>query len=370
VRTETIEAIAPIAGEWDALVHRTGAPPFMRPGWVAAWCAAFGTGPLSVVCAWRDGRLAGVLPLQRRSGALTSTTNGQTPAFGPVAEDAEVARALARATFAAAPRHVHLAHLDASDPALAELERVAADAGYRLLRTTIQRSPVVALAARAAPGTGLSAKDAANLRRRRRRLARTGRVAVEVSDGAERLDELLREGLRLEGSGWKERRGTAIASRGDTRRFYDDVARWARAEGLLRLAFLRLDGRGLAFELALQDARAWWFLKGGYDPGAARHAPGKLLAHEMIARAAAAGLERFEFLGAAEAWKVEFTRECRERVRVQAFAPTTFGAADRLAQTGYRRYAWPLARRALGRRRGSSRAPLHPAALARPRRAP
>jgi CelD/BcsL family acetyltransferase involved in cellulose biosynthesis len=349
VRTRITEEIAPVAGDWDALAARTGAPPFVRPGWIDAWCAAFGSGPLSIVCAWRDGRLVGVLPLRRRARALTSPTNAHTPAFGMLAEDAAVARLLARRTFARAPRHVHLTHLDAGDPALAELERIAAGAGYRLLRTTIQRSPVVALAGRSGPAVGLRAKDAANLRRRERRLAGQGRVEIEVSDGGRRLDDRLAEGLRLEGSGWKQQRGTAIASRADTRRFYGALARWARDEGLLRLAFLRLDGRGVAFQFGLQDAHAYWFLKGGYDPRAAAYAPGLLLAREMVDRAAAAGLERFEFLGDAEPWKLEWTRDCRERVRVQAFAPTPIGAADRLAHTGYRRYARPLAKRALAR---------------------
>jgi CelD/BcsL family acetyltransferase involved in cellulose biosynthesis len=353
MRTGIVEGIEPVAREWDALAHRTGAPPFSRPGWIAAWFAAFAADRPSIVCAWRGDRLAGVLPLRRRARGLTSPTNAQTPGFDILAEDAAVARLLARRVFARAPRHVHLAHLDAGDPALAELERVAAGSGYRLLRTTIQRSPVVALSGRAGPALGLRAKDAANLRRRERRLAETGRISVDVYDGGDGLDELLAEGLRLEGSGWKQRRGTAIASHDDTRRFYGEVARWASTEGLLRLAFLRVDGRGLAFQLALQDARAYWFLKGGYDPAAAACAPGRLLARDMVDRAAAAGLERFEFLGDAEPWKLEWTRDCRERVRVQAFAPTPIGTAGRLAHTGYRRYARPLAKRALARQRGS-----------------
>jgi CelD/BcsL family acetyltransferase involved in cellulose biosynthesis len=353
MRTGVVDAIEPIAAEWDALAERVAAPPYMRAGWAAVWCSAFAGGPPSVICAWRDGRLAGVLPLCRRSGALTSLTNAQTPGFGMLAEDGAVAAALARRVFAARPRHVDIAHVDAADPGLAALERSASDAGYRLLRTTIQRSPFVALDGRGARDAHLGAKQAANLRRRARRLASTGTVEIEVTDGRERLDDLLAEGFRLEGSGWKETRGTAIASRADTRDFYRALARWARDQRLLRLAFLRLDGRGLAFQLALQDAQAYYFLKGGYDPTASACAPGKLLAHAMIERAAASRLHRFEFLGDAEPWKLEWTRDCHERVRLQAFAPTPLGAVDRLAQTGYVHYARPLAKRALARRRAA-----------------
>ena len=352
MRIAVVGAIEPVAAAWNRLAERTAAPPFMRAGWTAVFCSAFGVAP-SVVCAWRGGRLAGVLPLCLRGGSVRSLTNAQTPGFGMLAEDDRVAGALARHLFAARPRHVDIAHVDAADPALAALERAASSAGYGLLRTTIQRSPFVALDGHGAIDSGLGAKPAANLRRRARRLAATGTVQIEVSDGRHGLDGLLAEGLRLEGSGWKDTRGTAIASRADTRRFYGALARWARDEGLLRLAFLRLDGRGLAFQFGLQDARAYYFLKGGYDPSESRHAPGKLLADAMIARAAECGLERFEFLGDAEPWKLEWTRACHERVRVQAFRPTPLGTVGRLSRAGYLHYARPLAKRAVARRRGA-----------------
>src|SRR5690242_6039091 len=31
-------------GQWDALADRCGGGPFVRPGWIGAWRAAFGTG--------------------------------------------------------------------------------------------------------------------------------------------------------------------------------------------------------------------------------------------------------------------------------------------------------------------------------------
>jgi CelD/BcsL family acetyltransferase involved in cellulose biosynthesis len=348
---EIVDAIAPIAREWDALVERVGGPPYMRAGWVESWCAAFAARP-AILCLRRAGRLAGVLPMRRDRGGLSTLTNAQTPGYALLAEDADVQCSIGRALFAGRVRVVQLAYFDASDPALGRLESAARESAYRVLRSTIQHSPFVALdRGRDGPDAHLGAKHASNLRRLRRRLEREGAVEIEVSDGGRRLDALLAEGIRLEASGWKAARGTAIASRRDTQRFYVRLANWARDAGLLRLAFLRLDGRGLAFQLALQDRFAYYFLKGGYDPEAARLAPGKLLAHEMLGRAAADGLARFEFLGAAEPWKLEWTRDCHERVRVQAFAPTPLGAIDLLAQSGYRRYAKPLAKRTVARRR-------------------
>jgi CelD/BcsL family acetyltransferase involved in cellulose biosynthesis len=288
----------------------------------------------------------------RGGGGLSTPTNAQTPGYAMLAEDPAAAAELARALFANGTRTVQLGYFDADDPALAQLAGAAEQRGYRVLRSTIHHSPFVALDGDGATvDERLGSKYASNLRRLRRRLERVGTVAVEVSHGRTRFDELLAEGIRLEGSGWKTERGTAIASRTDTQRFYVRLAHWARDAGLLRLAFLRLDGRGVAFQLALEDRSAYYFLKGGYDPDAARFAPGKLLAHEMLRRAADAGLERFEFLGAAESWKLEWTRDCHERVMLQAFAPTPLGAIDRLAQSGYYHYAKPLAKRTVARLR-------------------
>jgi CelD/BcsL family acetyltransferase involved in cellulose biosynthesis len=349
VAIEVCDAIAPVAAEWDELADRTGAPPFLRPGWFSAWWAAFGTGEPTVLGARRQGRLVGVLPLRRRPGMIASPTNAHTPGFGVVAEDADAARELLASVFARRPRRVQLDYLDAADPWLPELRRAAAGARHGVLLTTIQRSPYVPLAPDGDPDRLLPGKVARNLRRLQRRLAETGEVEVQVVDGREDLDGLLDEGFRLEQSGWKAERGTAIDSSPVTRRFYVEVARWAAGAGLLRLAFLRHDGRAMAFELALQDAEAYYFLKGGYDPASRRHAPGKLLARAMVANAAATGARRFEFLGADEPWKLEWTSQYHERLLVRTYARTPLGAADRAAQVAYLRYGKPLAKRALAR---------------------
>ena len=343
------DAIAPLAEEWDGLAERTGAPPFTRPGWFSAWWPAFEVGDPLVLTSTRRGRLRGVLPLRRRAGVLASPTNPHTPAFGPLAEDPAAAADLVAWLFAQRPRRVQLDYVDAADPGVPTLCRAAADAGHRVLRTTVQRSPY----ARLVPGEDvdrrLSGKAARNLRRNLRRLEEMGRVEMQLEEAPSRLDLLLEQGFQIESSGWKADCGTAIASSPTTRRFYAAVARWAMEAGLLRLSFLRLDGRAIAFAFALQDDTAFYLLKGGYDPAYRRFAPGKLLSRSLMARAVASGAQRFEFLGAAEPWKLEWTRACHERVVVRSYAPTVLGTADRAAQTAYLRYGRPLAKRALAR---------------------
>jgi CelD/BcsL family acetyltransferase involved in cellulose biosynthesis len=347
VTVDVIDAIAPLAAEWDALANRAGAPPFLRPGWFAAWWAAFGTGELRVLTARRDGRLAGVLPVRRRGGVLASPTNAHTPGFGAVAEDVDAVRELGSALFAERPRRVQLDYVDVADGALPVLQGAATGGRHRVLRTTVQRSPYLTLVPGEDVDRRLGGKVAGNLRRLLRRLRERGEVEVDVSDGRARLGELLDEGFRLEASGWKTERGTAINASPVTRRFYDDLGRWAATTGLLRLCFLRLDGRALAFAFTLHDGAAHYVIKGGYDPAERRFAPGKQLTRALVARAAADGLERFEFLGAEESWKLEWTDQVHERLLVRTFAPTPRGAVERAAQAAYLHYGKPLARRAL-----------------------
>jgi CelD/BcsL family acetyltransferase involved in cellulose biosynthesis len=351
-RTPTVvacPAIEPLSAEWDALVCRTGDRPFLRAGWFAAWWKAFGRGQAVVLTARRD-RLVGVLPLRRRGGALLSLANVHSPGFGIVAEDADAARALTDALFALRPRVVALDHMAADDPALEVLCGSAGRAGHRMLVRPLQRSPYAALSPGDDVDVRLGRKRARNLRRFMRRLESYGPVAVDVADGRERRHELLAEGYRVEGSGWKCARGTAIASRPETLRFYSELAGWAAENGLLRLAFLRAGGTAVAFHFALEDESGYYVLKAGYDPDFAHCAPGRLLMRAMLARAIDAGLPRFDLLGGDDPWKHEWAPEGCDRVLVRTFAPTPTGAADRALRAAVLS-ARPAVKRTLGRAR-------------------
>ena len=98
-------------------------------------------------------------------------------------------------------------------------------------------------------------------------------------DGRDGLDSLLTEGFAIESAGWKAAGGTAIVSRAETEGFYREVAAWAAQRGWLRLAFLRLDGRALAFEFAIEEGGVYYALKSGFDPAYRAFSPGTLLIH-------------------------------------------------------------------------------------------
>lgn len=263
-----------------------------------------------------------VLPLQRTRSGLASPTNWHTPEFAVVAEDAAARRELLQH---AVERCGSRLTLDFVDPELAvELAAVAALRGGRSFSRLREASPYLILE----PDweRGLDRHLLHEARRRGRRLAERGEVLFEVRDGTQDLDGLLEEGLRVEVSGWKGREGTAVSSSPDTLAFYRAVAGWAAERGLLRLAFLRLGGRPLAFDLGFEYEHVHYLLKSGYEEGERSLAPGKQLRLEALRDCARRGVVSYEFLGNADAWKQDWTELRRERLQTHAFPRGVAGA--------------------------------------------
>jgi len=291
----------------------------------------------------RDGRLAAVVPLECRLGALRSTTNWHTPEFDVLAEDEGARKELTASLFDRGEAVVRLAFLAAAG-GLAAFEEGARRAGHTTVVRTLQRSPYVPIGGAWDEYLGtLERKDAKEIRRLRRRLDEAGEIRFDVDDGSERLETLLDEWLEVEASGWKGRSGTAVASDPKTRDFYRSIAGWSAARGSLRLTFLRLDGRAIACELHVEEHGVLYNLKGGYDESLRKLAPGVISAYEALRYAFERGLSSYEFLGGEEPYKLVWAKGLRDRVLAQAFAPNARGRAARAAEV----YGRPLVKRLL-----------------------
>ena len=299
-----------------------------------------------MIAARRDGRLAGLLPVVWRGGMLASPTNWHSVIHGALAVSPDVEAAIFREMAVLGARRVDIAALG-PQPALA-LSGILSASGYRTSVRVIQRSPYLPLS-----GTwesylaGRSRNLRRTLRRCRNRLADLGQVSVTVSTGEQDLDEQLTEGFAIEASGWKHSRGTAITSRPETLQFYRELTRYAASAGILRLVFLRLDQRAVAFSLSLESGGRHYDIKVGHDASLNRAGPGIVLMAAMLERAFSIGLESYEFLGDAEPYKLRWTDLWHERIRLQAFAPTVAGCLDRAVQVWGRTLVMRLRGRSL-----------------------
>jgi CelD/BcsL family acetyltransferase involved in cellulose biosynthesis len=330
--------------EWQALADRTGASPFLMPGWYRAWWETFGRGTLEVLAVRRDGELAAVLPVQSRHGRVATLTNWHSPESGLLALDDVAAAAAVGEAFARARASIRFQLLDADNAARAPVETHAKARAWRTVSRLVAESPFVDLRSTTWPlyEQSLQRRFRKDLRRARRRLEEQGEVTMTTHSTRQGLEAALDEAFAIEASGWKGTEGTAISSRFETLGFYTSMAVWAATLGLLRVTFLRLDGTAIAADVGLCSGGAYYSLKSGYEPRFGRFSPGMLLTHAQLEAAFAERLESFELLGTAEPYKLRFTRDCRQRLTLMAFAPSLGGTLRYHVHRSLR----PLVRRA------------------------
>lgn len=326
-----------LAPLWNQLVEESGVDhPFLTHEWVSTWWQCFGAGKQLHIVVVREGsKVVAIAPLMITEGkmyglkvrCLEFISNVHTP----------------RCDFLLAPegeRHystiwssvlrdtscwdiLRLCQVPPGSCTLKELPHLARRQGFLTGLWRSANSPYV-------PVQGswnqyfkaLDRKHRSNLGNRWRRLQALGMAELEVVTGGPRLDEALEEGLRIEASGWKGKAGTAIACRPDVRRFYSELAHRAAERGWLRLQFLSVGGRPIAFHYALCYAKSFFLVKPGYDPDYARYSPSHLLCWLALQEAFSQGLREYDFLGVADEWKLEWTRHTRAHYWLFVFRNT------------------------------------------------
>lgn len=317
-----------VACEWEQLAERVDASPFLRPGWILPWSRAFGTGRPEAITVRRGDELAAVLPMQRKRGRLYSLSNWHSPVFGPLVADEDARDVLLDGLFGARRSSVELSLLEGDPELLGRIEGCARGAGRRVIGRPIALCPVVELAGSFEDYEGtLSRNRRRSLRRGLRALEAQGSVAFDVHESAAGLERALEDVYRVEASGWKGKRGTAIASGARTTRFYSDVACWAAERGWLRLSFLRLDRRAIACDYSIEFNGVWYSLKSGYDEDYGRFGPGALLLREQLRHCFERGASCVELLGTEDSFKRSWTDRAGERARLHAFDRSPAGVA-------------------------------------------
>jgi CelD/BcsL family acetyltransferase involved in cellulose biosynthesis len=313
--------------DWDDLAQRVGASPFLRPGYLDAWTGGFGAPKgLRAITARSAGRLEGLACIAVRGGRLRSIGNYDTPRVGIVASCDEARAAVARALVAHGTHRLTMAPLPEGGRSHSAIAAAADAAGHPVLSRTVIRCPVVDTSGDwDVYWRSRSRNTRHKVERLLRRLDEAGDAEFGIHSGEDGLDALLEEGLRVEASGWKGAAGSAVASRPESLRYYAELARWAAEHGWLRLGFLRLNGRAMAFGYAVEANGVHSLLKIGFDPRLARLSPGTLLLHRMIRHAFDAGCAEFDFAGQAEPYKLAWATGEVEYVEVQAFRPSARG---------------------------------------------
>jgi CelD/BcsL family acetyltransferase involved in cellulose biosynthesis len=274
--------------------------------------------------------LEATLPLCRDPGRFARwRMPGAREVFEPgdaLCRDAAAAERLAR-MLVADGRALDLARIPADSHLISALRAALRGRGRVSVRPATP-SPTIALDDTwRQPDSRFNSRRRSDFRRAARRAEEFGAVRCEMlAPTPEAFGALFDEAIAVEAKSWKRAAGTAIACDPAKEAFFRHYLRAACARGEGRVALLRIDGRAVAMQLAVEWAGRYWLFKIGYDEAYARCSPGTLLMLHALRDAAERRLAGFELMGDAEAWIADlWTREVHECVRVRTYPYTAAG---------------------------------------------
>jgi CelD/BcsL family acetyltransferase involved in cellulose biosynthesis len=348
---ETPDRFRTVAGAWNALVANEPTP-FGDHAWFDCWWHAFGDGAVLKVCAlWRGDELAAVLPLAARRRHLAALANYHSPLFRAPARDRRALDRVVAAALDTAPDDMQLHGVPVGDPTLDAIRRASRGRHRIVLSESQHVSPIVDTRGDFGDYTRKRKSRLATVLRRRRKLSREHNVDFVLDEHPTDLDAALDAGFVLEAVDWKAARGTAIRDSPETMAFYRRIAHAYAARGELRLAWLHVDGRAVAFCLLLVRGARVFLLKQGFDTSMRKAAPGLVLTLCIVERCFHLGYDAYELLGDEEDWKRLFATGQRSHERIWSFrlAPVPVG------RYAFRRVGLPAARAYRTRRDGAGK---------------
>lgn len=329
---DTHERFSLLANEgWDDLVRSMPRPtPFLLHAWLSAWWRHEGHGGrLAVHVAYRDGRLVGGLPLHtsRRGGLrVASFVGGVHSALADVivapGEPPETAREIVARAAGGSHDYLDLFGLPA--------DSLFARSSSKGLRT-IERveAPVLDLA----PGwdavyrSKTDSKKRNLHKRRRRQLSEIGELEVVRARTPEELEAAIEDAFRLHELRWAGRPdGSGFVT--PTGRLFnrEALAAFAR-DDLARIVLLRVGGRAVAFHYFLVFENRMYVYRLGFDPELGRYSPGLVNTLDALEWAGEEGVDRVEYLGGGERYKLELSDRLEPLQQGIGLARTPQGAA-------------------------------------------
>ena len=335
-----IAAAALLTPQWEALQDHAFWPTQTHACIMALYRTLLAQSPTRLLTADGDVAIAGVLPLCRDQGYFSRwRIMGGDELFEPtdaLYDGAGSADELARA----AARLAHPLYFDrisAESLMIPALRRALRGRGLLSVRPALS-SPTIALDARwTDPESHFNAGRRSDFRRARRRADGLGVVSFEtLAPSAEAFDALFDEAIAVEYLSWKKEAGTAIAADRAQEMFFRDYFRDACQRGMFRISFMRIDGKAVAMQLAIQWSGRYWLFKIGHDDSYSKCSPGTLLMLHSLGRAAADGLRSYEFLGVIEPWITQlWTQDQHDCVQLRSYPFNLRGAAALLSDAAF-----------------------------------
>lgn len=335
----------------ETLVSGPDPAPALEHDFLRLWLESFSTGTnTSTYLARHRGQLAAAIGLTTSTGTVDrvpvtiarSWTNSHSTRGGVLLGDAGL-EALGPLVerIAQEPWDVlEFRDLPRAGGLVETLDQQLRKSGFRTHMDRPMESPYIPLPFEWEELNGrLDSRFRQNLRRRRRRLEEHGAVSFETIRGLDGLDEALENAFAIEASGWKGRGSSAIRSQPETTGFYAAWARQLANSGRLRLSFLKVDDRRIAFHFAHVTRGRYHLPKCGFDEGWRECSPGQLLMVDVLRQCIEEHVETFEFLGHMMTWKRDWTPLVRPHATLWAFRRNLPGTAAWAARAKARPWA-------------------------------
>jgi CelD/BcsL family acetyltransferase involved in cellulose biosynthesis len=309
---DSIERFETLAADgWDDLVRGMPRPsPFLLHGWLVAWWRHEAEGAtLAVQVARRGERLVGLLPLcvtRHRGLRVTAFLGGVHSALADlVVVDTEPQST----ALALAARAADLDHDLADLFGLPVGSRLADALGETLRLIERVEAPVLDLS-RGWEAVYREKTDSKkrNLHKRRwRQLSELGELEVVRARSPEELGPALDDAIVLHEARWAGRPDGSGFATANGRLFNREALTALARDDAARIVTLKLDGRPIAFHYYLVLANRMYVYRLAFDPEFARFSPGLLATLDALEWASEEGLERVEYLGGDERYKLELS---------------------------------------------------------------
>jgi CelD/BcsL family acetyltransferase involved in cellulose biosynthesis len=291
------QQLAALDEEWRGLVRRAAAPNvFMDPALIRSAALSYPDIPCATLLAWQNSargrRLVGIwgFAIRRPAHSIIRTPVLTAPAMPhgylatPVIDSAmtdEVLDAMLDciAAEAALPSIIAIEALGADVAIVQAFDRVLAGRGgaLRVIDRSMRPKLVAESDARAYLDNALSASTRKKLRQHRRRLARQGTLQYRVAREPEAVREAFDDFMRIEASGWKGRRGTALVDNAHDAAFALQMVSALAMRGDAAVHGLYLDDRAVSMQVVLHSGPAAFTWKTAYDEKLHEFSPGMLL---------------------------------------------------------------------------------------------
>jgi CelD/BcsL family acetyltransferase involved in cellulose biosynthesis len=356
------EAFSELSTSWDDLVRAMPRPsPFLLHTWLLEWYRHYGSGSeLAVQAALRDDFVVAAFPLVHkpwRGLRVARFLGGEqssladlllAPSEDPAGGEVLVEKATSQHDFAELFGLSERSHV----------ARIAAPGDLHLFKRA--DGPVLELTDDwdSLYQAKVSSKRRSSYRRRLHQLEARGTVDFALARSPEDVETALEDTFRLHALRWAGLPDGSGYATGTGVSFHRAALRALADQDVVRLMTLRFEGRAIAFALAFALAGRLYGYRLAFDPAFGRHSPGLLTVHELLASACREGLQRVEFLGAADHFKLELADDLEPLHLGLGLAGTRQGRAVVATRTGVRRVRERVSRSPAARRAYDSARPL------------